>query len=33
MYACAQMSQDVWDQVETAGITAVIKVGELSQEY
>jgi len=32
MYACAQMSQDVWDQVETAGIPAVIIVGRVDQD-
>jgi hypothetical protein len=31
MYACAQMSQDVWDMVETQGINATIEVGNVSQ--
>ena len=31
MYACTQMSQDVWDMVETQGITAIIKVGNVNQ--
>jgi hypothetical protein len=29
MYACAQMSQDVWDMVETRGINATIGVGKI----
>jgi hypothetical protein len=31
MYACAQMSQDVWDMVETKGISAIINVGNVTQ--
>jgi hypothetical protein len=31
MYACAQMSQDVWDMVETKGINATIEVGDVDQ--
>lgn len=32
MYACAQMSQDVWDMVETQNINAIIKVGRIDQD-
>jgi hypothetical protein len=31
MYACAQMSQDVWDQVETRNINAIIEIGSIDQ--
>src|SRR5208337_3349338 len=30
-YVCAQMAQDVWDMVETQGITAKIGVGNVSE--
>jgi hypothetical protein len=32
MYTCAQMSQDVWDEVETQGITAVIYLGSVDKD-
>jgi len=32
MYACAQMSQDVWDMVKTKGITAVIYIGNVDND-
>jgi hypothetical protein len=32
MYVCAQMAQDVWDMVETQGITAKIEVGNVSEK-
>ncbi len=32
MYVCAQMAQDVWDMVETQGITAKLKVGNVNQK-
>jgi hypothetical protein len=31
MYACSQMSQDVWDMIETQGINAIINVGNVSR--
>jgi hypothetical protein len=31
MFVCAQMSQDVWDMVETRGINATIEVGSVDQ--
>jgi len=32
MYACAQMSEDVWDQVETQNINAIIEIGRVDQD-
>ena len=32
MFVCAQMAQDVWDMVETQGITAKLEVGNVNQK-
>ena len=32
MYTCNQMSQDVWDMVETKGINATIRVGNVMEK-